>query len=122
LQDTGEQLSAQTAGNLWQFEPSVDGVTGLINSAEYNVQTTLSGTPVMLMTRVQPPGINHPMILNPFATNTVNVTQIHSWWYEVIAWIDPAQKNSDPPHGYLSVVNKSSQRLCSSLTLCNRLS
>ena len=48
--------------------------------------------------------------------------QIHSWWYEEIARIDPAQRNSDPPCAYISVVNELSQQLFSLLTVCIRLS
>jgi len=103
-------LSARKAGNLWRFEPSVDDITGLIISTEYNAPTSLSGTTAMVMARIKPLAINYPMIVNPCATIAVNATQIHSWWYDEIASIDPAQRNSDPPRGYISVVNESSQR------------
>jgi len=76
----------------------------------------------MVMARVKPIAINYAMFVNPFATNVVKTAQIHSWWYEEIARIDPAQRNSDPPRAYISVVNELSQRLFSSLTLCIRLS
>jgi len=97
-------------------------VTGLIVGTEYNAQTTLSGILAMVMARVKPIAINYAMFVNPFATNAVKTTQIHSWWYEEITRIDPAQRNSDPPCAYISVVNELSQRLFSSLTLCIRLS
>jgi hypothetical protein len=66
--------------------------------AEYNPQTTLAGIAAMVMARVKPIAMNHAMFLNPFATNAVKTVQIHSWWYDDIARIDPALRNSDPPH------------------------
>jgi hypothetical protein len=93
-------------------------MTGLIVGAEYNAQTTLSGVSVMVMARVKPIAINYAMFVNPFATNGVKTAQIHSWWYEEITRIDPAQRNSDPPRAYVSVINELSQPLFSSLTLC----
>jgi len=114
-------LVAWKAGNLWQYEPFVDDVTGLIVGAKYNTQTTLSGIPAMVMAHVKPITLNYAMFVNPFATNAVKTAQIHSWWYEEIARIDPARRNSDPPRAYSSVVNISSQRLFSSLTSCIRL-
>jgi len=63
----------------------------------------------MVMARLKPIGINYAMLVNPFATKAVKASQIHSWWYEEIARIDPAQRNSDPPRAYTSVVNESSQ-------------
>jgi len=113
---------ACTAGNLWRYEPLVDDVTGLIVGAGYHAQTTVSGVPAMAMARVKPIAINYAVFVNPFATNEVKTAQIHSWWYEEIASIVPAQRNSDPPRAYISVVNELSQRLFSSLTLCIRLS
>jgi len=101
--------------------PFVDDVTGPIFGAEYNGQTTVSGIPAMVMARIKPIAINYTIFGYSFATNAVKTTHIHSWWYEQIARIDPAQRNSDPPHAYISVVNESSQQLFSSLTLCMRL-
>ena len=75
----------------------------------YNAQTTLSGVPAMVMAGVMPIAINYAMLVDIFATNAVKTAQIHSWWYEEIARIDPAQRNSDPPHAYILVVNESSQ-------------
>ena len=75
----------------------------------------------MVMACVKPRAINYVIFANPFATNAVKTTQIHGWWYEEIARSDPAQRNSDPPRVYISVVNKLSQQLFSSLTLCIRL-
>jgi len=115
-------LVAWKAGNLWQYEPVVDDMTGLIVGAEYNAQTTLSGVPAMVMACVKPIAIDYTMFVNPFAMNAVKTAQIHRWWYEEIARIDPAQRNSDPARAYISVVNESSQRLFSSLPLCIRLS
>jgi len=103
-----ERLDAWKAGNLWQYEPCVDDVTGLIVGAECNAQIILSGVTVMVMARVKPISINCAMFVNPFATNSVKTTQIHSWWYEEISRIDTAQRNSDPPHAYISVVDESS--------------
>jgi len=115
-------LVASKAGNLWRFEPFVDDVKGLIVGAKYNTPTTLSGLLAMVISHVKPIAINYAMIVNPFATNAVKTVQIRSWWYEKIARIDPAQRNSDPPCAYISVVNESSQQLFSLLTLCIRLS
>jgi hypothetical protein len=120
--EAGEQLVALKARNVWQYEPFVDNVTGIIVSGEYNVQTTLSGVPAMVTAHVKPIAINYVMFANPFATNAVKTAQIHSWWYEEITRIDPAQRNSDHPRAYISVVNELSQQLISSLTLCIRLS
>jgi hypothetical protein len=33
--------------------------------------------------------------------NAVKTAEIHSWWYEEIAMIDPAERNSDPPRAYI---------------------
>jgi len=72
----------------------------------------------MVMAHVKPIANNYAMFVNPLATNAVKTAQIHSWWYEEIAWIDPAQRNSDPPDAYISVVDELSSRLFSSLTSC----
>ena len=69
--------------------------------AEYIAQTTLSGVPAMVMACVKPIAINYAMFVNPFAMDAVKTAQIHSWWFEEIARIDPAQKNSDPPRAYI---------------------
>jgi len=84
-------------------------VTGLTIGAGYNAQTTLSGIPAMVRAYVKPIAVNYAMIVNPFATNAVKTTHIHSWWYEEITRSDPAQRNSDPPRANISVVNESSQ-------------
>jgi len=76
----------------------------------------------MVMACVKPTVINYAKCVNPFATNTVKTAQIHSWWYEEITRIDPAQRKSDPPRAYISVVNELSERLFPSLTLCIMLS
>jgi len=81
-------------------------VTGLIVSAEYNAQTTLSSVPAMVMARVKPIAINYAILVNPFATNAAKTTQIYSWWYEEIVRIDSAQRHSHPPCAYISVVNE----------------
>jgi hypothetical protein len=62
-----------------QYQPFVDDVTGLIVSAEYNAQTTISGVPAMIMAHVKSITINYKMFVNPFATNAVKTTHIHSW-------------------------------------------
>jgi len=119
--EASEQLVAWTAGNLWPHEPFVDDMTGLIIGVQYNTQTTLSANLAVVMARVKPIAIKYGLFLNPFATNAVKTAQIHSWWYAEIARIDPAHKNSDPAHAYMSVVNESSQRLFSLLTLYVKL-
>ena len=97
-------------------------MTGLIVGPEDSTQKTLSGAPAMVMAHVKPLAMNYAMFVNPFTTNVVKSTQIHSWWYEDITWIDAAQRNSDPRRAYILVVNESSQPLFSSLTLHIRLS
>lgn len=97
------------AGNVGQYEPCVNDVTGLIGRAEYYAKTTLSGVPTMVMPRSKPMAVHYVMLVNPFATNVVKTTQIRNWWCEEIARIDPAQRNLDPPHAYISVVNESSE-------------
>jgi len=97
-------------------------VTGLIVSTVYNAQTTLSGVVVILIACARTIALNYAMFGNPVAMKAVKTAEIHSWWYDIIARIDPAQRNSDPPRAYISVVNESSQRLFSSLTLCTRVS
>jgi len=67
-------------------------MAGLIMCAEYNAQTMLSDIPAMVMAHVKPIAINYGMFVNPFAINSVKTTQIHSWWSDDIARIDPAQK------------------------------
>ena len=114
-------MVALKGGNLWRYEQFVDDVTGLIVGAEYNAQTTLSGVVAMIIALVKPIAINYAMIVNPFAMNAVKTAKIHSWRYDEIARIDPAQRNSDPPRAYIAVVNESSERLFSSLILCIRL-
>ena len=115
-------MVAWKAGNLWQYEPFVDDVTGLILCAVYNAQTTLSGVLAIVMAHAKPIAIHYAMFVNHVPTNAVKTAQIHISWYEEIARIDPTQRNSDPPRAYISVVNEFSQRLFSSLTLCIRLS
>jgi len=84
-------------------------VTRLTIGAEYYTQIALLGVPSMVMARVKPIAINYVMFVNPFASNAVKTALIHSWWYEEITRIDPAQRNSNPPRAYISVVNESSQ-------------
>jgi hypothetical protein len=102
-------LVAWKAGNLWRYKPFVDDVTGLIAGTKYNAQTTHSGVSAMVMARVKTIAITYVMFVNPFATNAVKTTQVYSWWYEEIAKIDPAQRNSDPTCAYISVGNELSQ-------------
>jgi len=102
-------LVAWKAGNLWQYEPNVDDVTGLIVGAEYNAHKTVSGVPAMVMACVKPIAINYVMFVNPIATMMVKTMQIHSSWSEGIARVDPALRNSDPSLAYISVVIKLSQ-------------
>jgi len=105
-----------------RYEHFVDDVTGLIVGAKYNSQTALYGIPAMVMTRLKPIAIKYVMVMHRFPTNTVKTAKIHRWWYEENPRSDPAQRNSDPPCAYLSVVNEWSQWLSSLLTLCIRLS
>jgi hypothetical protein len=92
-------------------------MTGLIVGAEYNAQKTLSGILTIIMARVKTVGINYVMFLTPFATNVGKTAQIHSWWYDEIARIDQAQRNTQPPRGYISVVNDLFPQLFSWLTM-----
>jgi len=96
-------------------------MTGRLIGAEYNTHTTLPSIPVMLIVHVKPLAINYAMFMKPFATNAVKTAQIYSWWYEEITWIDSAQRNSDTPHAYISVVDETSRQLCSLLSLRIRL-
>lgn len=97
-------------------------MTGLIVGAEYNAQTTLSGFLTMVMAHLKTIANIDAMFVNHFATNMVKTAQIHSWGYVEVTSIGPAYRNSDSPHGYISVVNKSSQQMFSLLTLYIRLS
>jgi hypothetical protein len=81
-------------------------MTGLIVCAEYNTQIHLSDIAAMVMAHVELIAINYTMFVNPFMTNVVMIIQIQTWWSEKIASIDPAQRNSDPLHAYISVVNE----------------
>jgi len=47
----------------------------------------------MVMAHVQPRAINDAMFVITFATNAVKTFQIHCWWHEDIAMVDPAQRN-----------------------------
>jgi len=109
-------------GNLWRHEPFVDDVTGLIVGAEYNAQSTISVVLATVMAHVKPIAVNSAIFMNPLAKNAVKTAQIHSWWYEETVRIHPAQRNSDLPRAYISVVDELSQRLFSSLTLCISIS
>jgi len=77
--EAGEQLVAWKAGNLLQYEPCVDDMTGLIFGTEYNAQTTLSSHPALVTAHVTPIAINYAIFVNPFHTNAVKTAQIHSW-------------------------------------------
>jgi len=83
------------------IEALVDWVTSLIIGAEFISPTTLSGILAMVMAHVQPIAINYAMFVNRFATNALKTAQIRSWWYEALAMINPAQRNSDPPRAYI---------------------
>jgi len=84
-------------------------MAGLIVGTENNSESHLWGVPAMVISCVKNIAINYAVLVNPLATNAVKTAQIHSWWYEEIARIDPAQRNSDPPRAYISVVNESSE-------------
>jgi len=104
----GEQLLAWKAANRWWYYPLGDDVTGLIVGTEYKAQTTGAGVPEMFMALDNPIAIHYAMFLNPFDMNAVKCVQIQKWWYEEIPWIDPFQRNSNPPSAYIPVVNESS--------------
>jgi hypothetical protein len=71
----------------------------------------------MVMANVKPTDISYAMFVNRLTQNAVKTTQIHSWWFKEIPRIDPTLRNLDPAPAYITVVNESSQRLFSSLTL-----
>jgi len=75
----------------------------------------------MVKAHVKPIAINHMLIVNFFAMNAAKTALMCSWCSEEIARIDPAQRNSDTPCAYISVVNESSQRLYSLLSVRIRL-
>ena len=120
--EAGEQLVAWKAENQGHYEPCIDHVTGLMVRTVYDSEIALCHFPAIIMAHVKPRGINYSMSVNLFATNAVKTAQMLSWWHEEIARIDPAQRNSDPPCAYISVVNQSSQQLCSTVRLCISLS
>jgi hypothetical protein len=105
----GENILPTKGGNLRSYEPVADNVTGLIVGAEYNTQGTHSAVRAMVKTHLKHIAINYTIFVNPFATNVAKTVQIHSLWYEQIARNDPAQRNSQPPHAYISVANNLSQ-------------
>jgi len=115
--EASDQLVAWNAGNLWPYEPIVDYMTNCIVGAEYSTQRTISGIPAMVMASVKTIATNYAMFVNPFAMNAVKTAQMHSWWYEEITRINPAQRQSDDPRAYISLVNESSQKLFTSQTL-----
>lgn len=118
----GKQLITQTAGSQRQHQPAVDDDTCLIACAQCSVLLILPCIYTMGMAHGKPITIRYVMLVNSFATNAVKTIQIYSWWYEEITMIQPVQKNPDPPHVYILVVNWLFQYLFSTLTLCTRLS
>ncbi|KAF8241768.1 hypothetical protein K440DRAFT_641234 [Wilcoxina mikolae CBS 423.85] len=76
---------------------------GQIVGAEYGIQQTLSGVESLVLAEVKPIAGRYAMFNNPFATNAVKTTQIHSWWYHYVIKVDLAMRNTDPPRAYLSV-------------------
>jgi len=99
-------LVAWKTRNLSWYESFVDDVTGLIVGTEYNAQTTFSDIPPMVLAQVHPIVINYAIFVNPITINVVKSPQIHSWCYEEIARIAPAQRNSGTPLIYISLVNE----------------
>jgi hypothetical protein len=91
----------------------VYNVTGHDIGVEPNAQRTCSGVPAMGMAREKTIANTYAMFVNPFITNAVKTAQINNWWYEETSWIDPAQRNADPPCGYVSLVNEFSLRFFS---------
>jgi hypothetical protein len=67
---------------MFQYEPFVADLTGLMVSEENNRQTTHSGTLVMVIVYVNPIDINYQAFVNSFPTNVVKTAQIRSWWYD----------------------------------------
>jgi len=61
----------------------------------------------MVMAWMKSIAIKNAAFANPFAMNAVMTAQIHIWCCEEITRIDPAQRNSDPRHAYISVVKES---------------
>ena len=110
--EAGKQLAAWKAANLSRYEPFVDDVTGLILGAEYIAQTTISCILATVLACVKPSVINYVMFANPFAMNVVKTTQIQRWWYEEIAKIDTAQRNSDPAPSAKCILVTGSPKEC----------
>jgi hypothetical protein len=96
-------------------------VTGFIISAEYNPQTPLTVIQMMVMADRMTAAIHYARFLIPFAAKAVKTTQHYSWRYQEIASIYSAERDFDPPGGYISEVNEFSHQLFSSLTFCIRL-
>jgi hypothetical protein len=86
-------MVAWISANLWQNELFADDVTGLIVTPKYIAQQTLPGVPAVVIACVKAVAFNYAMIVNAFVTNAVKTAEIHSWWYEEIAWIDPVHRN-----------------------------
>jgi hypothetical protein len=72
--------------------------------AEYGIQQMLSSVDTYVLSEVKPITGRYAMLNNTFATNAVKTAQIHSWWYHYVTKVDPAMRNTDPPHAYISVV------------------
>jgi len=87
----------------------VDIIAGLCVGAGHNAQTYLSSFPAIVMAQVKLIPINYVISVNPFATNAVKTTLIHPWWCDETGRIHPAQRISDPPSAYISMVNELSQ-------------
>jgi len=87
--------------------PTIQVLLSLLRENRY--QRTCSGVPALGMAWVKTIANTYAMFVNPFAPTAVKTAQINSWWYKEIGWIDPAQRNADPPCGYLSLVNEFSQ-------------
>jgi hypothetical protein len=78
--EASEQLVELKPGYLWQYELLIAVMIGPIVGAAYNAQTSCSGILALVTTHVKPIPINYAMFVNPFATNAVNTTQMHSSW------------------------------------------
>jgi hypothetical protein len=92
---------------LWQefsFSEPIDEVTGQTVGAQYGIQQTLSGVAALVLAEVKPITGRYSMFNNPFATNAVKTTQIHSWWYHYVTKVEPAMSNTNRPCAYISVI------------------
>jgi hypothetical protein len=77
----------------------------LFSGAKYNDLISVPGMPAKIIACVMPVALNRMMFVNHIAINVVNTAQIHSWWHDINARSNPAQRISAPPCVYISVAN-----------------